>query len=296
MTYNRQPTTNKIRGASVPFAFFGTPSLAVELLDALKSEGFIPAIIITTPDKPVGRKMLITPPPVKTWAIKNNIEYLQPTSLIDPSFIYKLSTINYQLALVVAYGKILPQNIIDLPKLGTFNIHYSLLPRYRGATPVESAILNGDTETGVSIQKMVFELDAGDVVVSERTEIKPDETAPELRSRLNEIAKCLLTKTVREIISGKINPQKQDPAQATFCHKIKKEDGLIDLLADPKTNYLKYRAYFGWPGTYFFTEKAGKQIRVIIKKASFKDGQFVIERVIPEGKKEIPYLDFLAKP
>ncbi|MFA6897792.1 MAG: methionyl-tRNA formyltransferase, partial [Candidatus Paceibacterota bacterium] len=232
-----------INNQKTKFAFFGTPSLAADLLEALKGAGFVPAVIITNPDQPVGRKMIVTPPPVKTWAIENNIECLQPTSLKDSEFISQLSKVNCQMFLVAAYGKIIPESILQIPQLGSFNVHYSLLPKYRGATPVESAILNGDIETGVSIQKMVYELDAGDVVASEKTEIRPDETAPELRMRLNEIAKSLLIKTTEKIISENIAPETQDPAKATFCHKIKKEDGLINLTADPKTNYLKYRAY-----------------------------------------------------
>jgi len=282
----------------IKFAFWGTPALSVDLLEALKGAGFVPAIIVTNPDQPVGRKMLLTPPPVKLWAIENNIEFLQPTSLkTDSSDLTKLMHLMKltKLSIVAAYGKIIPESILQIQPLGCFNVHYSLLPKYRGATPVESAILNNDAETGVSIQKMVFELDGGDIVSSEKTKILPDETGPELRTRLNEIAQKLLIETIPKISAGKITAQAQDINQVTSCHKIKKEDGLLDLAGDPKTNYLKYRAYFGWPGTYFFIEKGGKQIRVIIKKASFKDGQFIIERVVPEGKKEISYSDFVKQ-
>src|SRR3989344_3479135 len=129
------------------FVFWGTPDVASETLEILKQAGFLPALIITSLDKPQGRKMFVTPPPVKVWAQENNIPYIQPEKL-DKEFTFKLSTFNFQLAVVVAYGKIMPEKIINLPAFGSINVHYSLLPKYRGASPVETAILNGERETG----------------------------------------------------------------------------------------------------------------------------------------------------
>src|SRR3989344_2265054 len=137
------------------FVFFGTPEVASETLEILKKSGFLPTLIITSPDKPKGRKMAVSPTPVKTWAIENSIPFLQPDKL-DEDFANKLSAISYQLSVVVAYGKIIPESILNMPKLGSINIHYSLLPKYRGASPVESAILNGETETGVTIQQIKY--------------------------------------------------------------------------------------------------------------------------------------------
>lgn len=266
------------------FVFWGTPDVASETLEILKQNGFLPSLIITATDKPQGRKMLLTPPPVKTWAIKNNIPYLQPEKL-DSEFTSKLVTSNFDLFIVVAYGKILSEEIINKPKLGSINIHYSLLPKYRGASPVESAILNGEKETGVTIQKMVYQMDAGDIIATEKTKIEGTETAPELRTRLIKIGGELLVKTLPDIMEVKTKETQQVEAEATFCKKIKKEDGLIDLNDDAQKNYNKFRAYTHWPRTFIFRD--GK--RIIITQAKLEDGKFVIKKIIPEGGKETDY-------
>ncbi len=267
------------------FVFFGTPELAKETLDILKDRGFLPSLVVTSPDKPIGRHFTITPTPVKVWAEENNIPVLTPEK-IDPEFISQLETYNLELAIVVAYGKIFPQNIIDLFPLGVLNIHYSLLPKYRGASPVESAILNLETETGVTIQKMVQQMDAGPILAVTRVEIGIDETTQDLRKRLTHIGAELLADTIPSWVYGNIVPTEQDHAEATRCKKINKEDGEIKLDDDAKLNYAKYRAYFIWPGIYFFDEH-GKRVK--ITKARFEKGEFIIERIIPEGKKETDY-------
>ncbi|MFA5778217.1 MAG: methionyl-tRNA formyltransferase [Candidatus Paceibacterota bacterium] len=263
------------------FIFWGTPDVAYETLEILKKNGFLPSLIVTAPDKPQGRKMLITPPPVKIWAIKNNIPYVQPEKL-DIDF-------QADLSIVVAYGKIIPENLLNIPKLGSINVHYSLLPKYRGASPVESVILNGETETGVTIQKMAYKMDSGPVIAKEKTTILPDEKTPELKTRLIKTGGELLTKTLPDFINGKIKEIAQDESEATFCKKIKKEDGLIDLNDSAIKNYNKFRAYAYWPRTFFF--KDGK--RIIITDAILEDGEFAIKKVLPEGKKEIKYEDLL---
>ena len=267
------------------FVFWGTPDVASETLEILKQNGFLPSLIVTSTDKPQGRKMLITPPPVKTWAIENNIPYIQPEKITKE----QLQGIEYDLFIVVAYGKIIPKEILEIPKLGSINVHYSLLPKYRGASPVESAILSGDEETGVSIQQMVYAMDAGPILKEEKTLIVNGETAPELRKRLIDIGGKLLVKTLPEIFENKIIPKPQNEKGATYCKKIKKEDGLIDLNANLKDsavmNYNKFRAYAYWPRTYFFKDNK----RIIITKAKLENGNFIIEKVIPEGGKEIDY-------
>lgn len=266
------------------FIFFGTPDVASQTLEILKVNGYLPSLIITAPDKPKGRKMIITPPPVKVWAIENNIPFLQPEK-IDQNFLDKLSTFNFQLSIVVAYGKILPEQLIKMPKLGTINIHYSLLPKYRGASPLEQALLNGDTKTGVSIQQMEYKLDSGPIIAEQETEINISETKEELRDKLIKIGGILLIENLPNIISGKTKPKQQNENDATFCKKIKKEDGLIDLNDVPKNLYNKYRAYFGWPGIFYF--KDGKRIKVT--KARYENDQFIIEKMIKEGSKETNY-------
>ncbi len=286
------------------FIFFGTPDVASETLDILKEAGYLPSLVVTSPDRPKGRKMLITPPPVKVWAEENNIPYMQPERLDKKEIWDVLGTLGRSdgdgqrkfsgefwsgeqnipdLFLVVAYGKIMPESLLKMPRLGSINIHYSLLPKYRGASPVESAILNGDRETGVTIQQMEFKMDSGPILATEKVPIAPDETAPELRKRLIKIGGELLVKTLPLLANEAIKPIPQNESEATFSKKIKKEDGLIDPGGDEHVqNYNKYRAYLAWPRTYYFNE--GK--RIIITKAKLEDGRFVIERIIPENGKE----------
>jgi methionyl-tRNA formyltransferase len=242
---------------------------------------------VTSLDKPQGRKMIVTPPPVKVWAVKNNISCIQPEKLTkeEINVAFRSSSQAVDFFLVVAYGKIIPEYILNIPKLGSINIHYSLLPKYRGASPVETAILDGETETGVTIQQMELKMDSGPILAQEKTEILADEKASELRARLIKIGGELLVKMLPEFMDGKTKETVQDELQATFCQKIKKEDGLIDLNEDAVKNYNKFRAYATWPRTFFF--KDGK--RIIITKARLEDGKLVIEKVIPENGKEMDY-------
>jgi methionyl-tRNA formyltransferase len=273
-------------------AFWGTPGLTITILDELETAGFTPSVIITGPDRPQGRGLVMTPPEPKLWAEKRNIPVLQPEK-ITPEFIEELRKQAIDLSVVVAYGKILPEAAITLPKHGTLNVHYSLLPRWRGATPVESAILAGDTETGVCIQHMVYTLDAGDIHNQERVTIGEHETAPALRQRLNILGAKLLVQTITAIENGSVSLTQQDESSVIKCGKITKEDGLIDPSGNPIENDRKFRAYYGWPGVYFFTEKDGKKIRIKVTDALLANGTWKILKVIPEGKKEIDYTQFL---
>lgn len=278
------------------FAFFGTPQLAVEILDELAAAGYVPALVVTMPDRARGRGMEMRETAVAAWAHAHGIEVLKPEKL-DSEFCYKLQASGCKLAIVVAYGKILPQSLLDVAPM--YNIHYSLLPRWRGATPVESAILAGDDETGVAIQRIVHKLDAGPIVALEKTRIDPDETAPTLRSRLNTIAKELLVRIMPQLAGGAPSLSEQDESAATSCGKMSKEDGLVDLSDDGIGIYRKFRAYFGWPGIYTYFERGGKRIRTIIVAAHLEGSRFVIDTVKPEGKGAIAYRDFLnsgAKP
>ncbi len=266
---------------NIQFAFWGTPSVASDTLQILIYNGLTPSVIITNPDRKQGRGLELTQSPVKVLALKHGIQVLTPET-IDDDFINNFSKLNIDLSIVVAYGSILPENIINMPKFGTLNIHYSLLPKYRGASPLESALLSGDSETGVTIQKMVKKLDAGDIVATESLNINQTITKDELRNELIELGANLLIKILPDYMENKITTVPQDENQATHCGKIKKENGLIDLNDDTNINYNKYRAYSGWPGIYFFQD--GKRIKVT--SAHLEDGKFVIDRVIPEGKKE----------
>jgi methionyl-tRNA formyltransferase len=285
---NMQNNTKKNKDKKLNFVFFGTPDAASETLEILKQNGYTPSLIVTSPDKPKGRKMTIAPPPAKVWAKKNNIPYIQPEDLKGGLDIVFQNNIQPDLFFVVAYGKIIPENILNIPKLGSINIHYSLLPKYRGASPVESAILNGDAETGISIQKMEYKMDSGPIIVQEKINIFPDEKASDLRKRLIKIGGELLVKILPDFISGKIKEIAQNENEATYCKKIKKEDGLMDLNDGGAKNYNKFRAYAVWPRTFFFKNNK----RIIITDAILENNQFVIKKVLPEGKKEIKYEDF----
>jgi methionyl-tRNA formyltransferase len=267
------------------FIFWGTPDVASKTLDILKENGHIPSLIITAPDRPQGRKMIITPPPVKVWSIENNVPYIQPENIRESK-----NTFWADISIVVAYGKIIPEEILNTPKLGSINIHYSLLPKYRGASPVESAILNGEKETGVTIQKMEYKMDSGPIIAEEKTSIGQDEKAFELRTRLIKIGGELLVKILPDFIDGKIKLIPQDERQASFCTKIKKEDGLVDIEKESaEILYNKFRAYAVWPRIFFFKNNK----RRIITDATLEDQngnkQFVIKKIIPEGGKEIDY-------
>ena len=282
---------------SLHFIFFGTPQLSADVLEHLKLQGLVPSLVVTNPDRPQGRKMLLTPPPVKLWAQENRVPFLQPEKL-DSVFNSQLTTYNPQLFVVVAYGKIIPKKVLDIPEKGTLNLHYSLLPKYRGASPIESAILNDDKEVGVSIMLMDEKMDHGPIISNQKLNIKNQKwewppRAGELRIACNELGAELLAETIPLWVAGKIRAKEQNHSKATYTEKIKKEDGLIRLDEDAYKNFLKIRAYSEWPRAYFFAERKEKKVRVTVTDAEFKGGELVITRVVPEGKKEMLYTAFL---
>ncbi len=276
-------------GTPFRFIFFGTPKVASETLATLIARGFTPALVVSSPDAPVGRGLTLTPSPVKTFALSNNIPVLTPEKL-DEKAIAEIIATKADYAVVVAYGKIFPQTLIGAFPLGVLNVHYSLLPKYRGATPLEAALLVGEAETGVTIQKMAFALDAGDIIAQSATPIGVAETAKELRPRLIALGAELLAETIPLFQRGEITPVSQPTVSPTpHTRKLKKEDGLLSLDTPAIENWNKYRAYADSIGTYFYSPSADGEKRIKITSASFKNGEFIIERVIPEGKREMAY-------
>lgn len=288
----------------INFAFFGTDEFSVGVLDILKEKGFLPSLVVTVPDKPKGRKMLLTPPPTKVWAQENKVEVTQPATL-------KNFSAAGDLFVIASYGKIIPKTVLDLPKHGTLNVHPSLLPKYRGATPLESAILGGDQETGVTIMLVDEEMDHGEIVASKKYQVASDEVYETLRDNLAKLGGETLAEVMPKWVAGEIKAEPQNHDQATYTKKIVKEDGLIDLdfsCATPSVQqtiefYRKIRAFHLWPGTYFLastrrSSSAGdSKIRVIIKSAHLDQPvnmpcRLVIDRVVPEGKKEMDWSDF----
>ena len=284
-------------GSMHSFAYFGTPRVASDTLALLIERGFVPAIVVTSPDAPKGRGLALTQSETKALALAHTIPVMTPENL-DAEAVATIRAFGCEYAVCVAYGKIFPEELINAFPGGVLNVHYSLLPKYRGATPVETALLRGESETGVTIQKMVKELDAGDILAQETTPIAPDETARELRPRLIELGARLLVDTLPEYLGSNVTLVPQDASRlsaqagATRAYKIKKEDGLLSLPAcrqgSPQQdleNWNKYRAYADSIGTYFM--KNGKRMKIAL--AEFAKGEFRVLRVIPEGKKETVY-------
>jgi methionyl-tRNA formyltransferase len=277
----------------IPFIFFGTSRFSVIVLNMLKASGFLPKLIVTAPDRPKGRGLELTPSEVKIWAEKNNIEVLEPENL-DSAFLLALRSANCTLFIVASYGKIIPKDVLDMATSGALNVHPSLLPKYRGASPLQSAILADDKNVGVTIMLMDEQMDHGPIVAQEKVEISWPPRVDYLEEILGERGGSLLAEILPDVAQHTITATPQNHGEATFTKKIKKEDGEITL--DEKLsheNYLKFLAYIGWPGTYFFAEKNGRKIRVLIKDAHFENGVFTPTRVVPEGKKEMSYESFL---
>jgi methionyl-tRNA formyltransferase len=273
---------------SVPFAYFGTPYVARDTLEKLLAAGYVPSVVITSPDSLRGRGLTLTPSETKVFAELHGIPVLSPV-VLDDAAIQAIRAFGCAYAIAVAYGKIIPQTLIDTFPQGILNVHYSLLPKYRGASPVESALLSGDTQTGVTIQKMVFKLDAGDIISQEVVAIDPIATAIELKPLLIEKGSSLLIATLPAYLAGEIVPTPQEESNATRAPKIKKEEGLLSLGDNPLVSWNKYRAYKESPGTYFMASKGDVTIRVKIRTAVFSHDRFTIERIIPEGKTEQPF-------
>jgi methionyl-tRNA formyltransferase len=228
------------------FIFIGTPEFGANILKNLIKEGFKPSLVITGPDKPVGRKKEIIPPPVKIIAEKNNIKTLQPERI--ESCFEKIKEINPDLIITASYGQLIPKDILEIPEKGCLNVHPSLLPKYRGSSPVQSSILNGEKETGVSIMLMDERMDQGKIISSLKVKIPENSTTKSLKQDLSEIGAKLLIKTIPEWIKGKINPLPQDNSKATYTKKIKKEDGKINWHEEAKSIERKIRAFYPWPG------------------------------------------------
>lgn len=272
------------------FIFFGTPGVARETLAELLARGLAPKLVVTSPDAPAGRGLALTPSPVKQLAEAHRIPLITP-AVLDEETVERIREADAEYAVVVAYGKIFPEELISAFPKGVLNVHYSLLPKYRGATPLEAALLAGERETGVSIQKMAKELDAGDILAQRATAIDPLETARELRPRLVSIGAELLVETLPAYERGEGTLVPQPTASPTpHARKLKKEMGELDLGATGNENWNKYRAYADSIGTYFFNN--GKRVK--ITAARLEGGRFVVERVVPEGKREMAYEDYKA--
>jgi methionyl-tRNA formyltransferase len=282
------------------FAFFGSSRLSEIVLDELEKAGFLPACAVTTPDKPQGRSFKLAPTPVKAWALKKNIPVFEPAKL-DAAFVETLASKKCDLFVVASYGKIIPARIINIPPHKTLNIHPSLLPAYRGASPLPSAMLDDAKDTGVTIMRLDEEMDHGPIVAQKPIHVPEWPTYEDFEEMMAREGARLLAEIMPDWVAGKIAEKPQDHAQATYTKKIVKEDGLLDPAADPYLNFRKIQAYHSWPQAYFMHEARDgakmRNMRVKVTQASFSKGvkgKLHIEKVIPEGKKEMSYKDFVS--
>jgi methionyl-tRNA formyltransferase len=292
--------------------FFGTPDFATPALRALIGEGHDVIAVVTQPDRPQGRsRSELVPPPVKVVALEEGIPVLQPDRPRGEEFLAELRAFEPDLSVVVAYGHILKQDLIDLPRLGTLNIHASLLPRWRGAAPIQAAMLAGDTETGVSIMRLVLELDAGPVLLTLRTPIGPDETAGELTERLAEMGAEGIVEAVDLLELDGVEEVPQDAAAATFAPKIEREQARLVFTAPAANVARAIRAYDPKPGAWGLVN--GTEVRLFgarelpdrrgdsgevleVGEAGMiiacGNGAVAVETVHPAGKRRLAALDW----
>ncbi len=239
--------------------FAGTPDFALASLRALVESGHTPVAVLTQPDRPAGRGKKLTASPVKQYALEQSLPVLQPQTLRDPEIVDTLAALQPDLMIVAAYGLLLPQSVLDIPAHGCLNVHASLLPRWRGAAPIQQAILAGDEETGVCLMQMEAGLDTGPVFASRAIRIGDEETAGELHDRLAATGGELLVEHLTDILSGARQAEPQDEARATYAGKIQTADARLDWSEDAATLARKVRAYNPVPGAWF--EYGGERIK-----------------------------------
>ena len=231
--------------------FMGTAELACAGLAALaRSPAFMAIAVVTQPDRPKGRNLKLQPSPVKALAVRLGLPVLQPARARNESFVQELRALQPDLIVVAAYGQILPPTILELPRFGCLNVHTSLLPKYRGASPIQSAILNDESETGVTIMKMDAGLDTGDILTQQPTPIAPTDDAETLHDRLASLGADLLIRTIPDYIAGKIAPRPQPTEGVSYAPKINKQDGHLDWTQPARILWNRIRAFTPWPGAY----------------------------------------------
>lgn len=296
--------------------FMGTPEFAVPSLRRLLADGHQILAVFTQPDKPVGRHQIITPPPVKGCALEHGLPVHQPLKIKTPEARAQIEPLFQQAdaSIVAAYGRILPDWMLSAPRLGCINVHSSLLPKYRGAAPINWAIANGETETGVTIMQMDVGMDTGDILLQRATAIGQAETAEQLTPRLAALGAELLSETLDKLTRGEIIPQKQNEAEATYAPLLKREDGQVDWTLTAQQLVNRLRGFKPFPGCYTFLN--GQRLELIAAQAEpgtdaaqagsvveiAKDSFIVacgshtrlrIAQVQPAGKRAMPARDFL---
>lgn len=253
--------------------FAGTPDFALATLLALVDSGITPSAVLTQPDRPAGRGKRLTESPVKRFACERQIPVLQPATLRDDKNVAEIVALEPDLLVVAAYGLILPQAVLDIPRAGSVNVHASLLPRWRGAAPIQAAILAGDETTGISLMRVTAGLDSGPVYVTSELSIGEGETAGELHDRLAELGGKLLVDNIDAILAGSLTPVEQDERHVTYAGKIDKSDARLDWAQRAEMLARRVRAYNPVPGAYFFADGAAQNaLRIKCWRARALDG------------------------
>ena len=292
--------------------FMGTPDFAVDCLDILVENGHDVVGVFSQPDKPQGRKQIMTPPAVKARAIELGLDVYQPVSFKDSEAAELLEKLAPELIVVVAYGKLIPQRVLDIPKHGCINVHASLLPKLRGAAPIQWSVINGEKETGVTTMQLDAGLDTGDILLVKKTEIEPNETSGELFDRLKVLGAELLIETINAILNGTLNPIKQDDSQSTYASMLDKKLSPVDWTKTAQQVHDHIRGLEPWPvATTVINEKivklygsrlAGtynKQAGEVVKADNelvvcCGDGNAVsITQIQAQGKNKLNAADFL---
>ena len=259
--------------------FMGTPRFAVPTLEGLVTSGENIIAVVSQPDQPAGRGQKVTPSPIKEYALGKGLTVLQPLKMKDPAFFSHLQGLKPDLAVVVAFGRILPPEVLKVPRLGCVNVHASLLPQYRGAAPIQWAVIHGETETGVTTMVMDEAMDTGPILLQEKTTIPATETAGQLADRLSVMGARLLIRTLEMLKRGEIQPRPQDPALATYAPLLKKEHGKIRWEQEAIQIYNLIRGTDPWPGAYtFYNEERWRVFKARVvdgDKGSGRPGQIV---------------------
>jgi methionyl-tRNA formyltransferase len=270
--------------ATLRIVFMGTAELSCASLRALLAAPDFQVVgVVTQPDKPRGRNLKLQASPVKELAVSHGLPVLQPERARNEEFIQQLRTVEPDLVAVAAYGQILPKSLLELPRFGCLNVHTSLLPKYRGAAPIQWAILNDEVETGVTIMKMDAGLDTGDILTRERTPISAEDNSESLHDRLADMGARLLVQTIPEYVTGKILPQPQPAEGATVAPKIKKEDGRLDWKQAARPLWNRVRAFTPWPGAFSYIRDGPRLTLLKIWQAEVTAGSGTPGEVLQGG-------------
>lgn len=264
--------------------FMGTPEFAIPSLDMLVREGYNVAAVVTQPDKPKGRGNKLTLPPVKMYAVEKNIPVLQPVKVRTGEFAERIRELAPDLLVTAAYGRILPKDVLDIPPLGCINVHGSLLPKYRGAAPIQWAVINGESKTGITTMYTDIGMDTGDMLLKGEIDITPDMTAGELHDKLSDLGAEVLGKTLEMLKEGNLKREKQCEAEATYAPIMKKEVGQIDWNKNSNDIHNLVRGTNPWPGA--FTEYCGEKMKIWKTETVKKDNVGLKPGTICETGKE----------